>query len=971
MKRNALVLALLTGLFFQFQVKAQNFAVVTGIVTTATGSGANQEESVLPYAAVYVNGTTIGSMTNDEGRFTLTNVPSGEQTIEASFIGFESQRIQINVQPGSNNNVEFNLKSASIQGEEVVITAQLLGQRKAMNQQFNSDKIVNVVSEDKIKELPDVNAAEAIGRLPGVAVQRSAGEGQKIMVRGLSPKHTAITINGVKMPSNDPNNKSVDLSLISSDLLSGIEVFKSPTPDMNGDAIGGTVNLVLKKAPEKPQAMFRIGGGYNVQHNDPRNHLFSGQASKRFLDGSLGVIVQGNYERVNRGSDIFGAETVQEGKQNDVFDVISNFVELTDRNEIRTRYGGSLNLDYLFKNHNISWYSLYSRTNRDQIERQAIFQPGAISYDYATQIQDKEIYLDVFSTSVRGEHKFGNLTIDWNYNHSKTNNITPHQLTLVFPYPAYNNDTAGTNQSSSIDDIIANADFDVEGSYLRSLSHVVDTVSETNNTALLNFQYDIEISSDFTFSLKTGGQYTRNDRFRATAEQLQPWYYVNNEIIQSAINRYPDPGELQLVNSNISMASFYDYDYSGGEFLRGDYKFPYVLNVDMTNKFYQSEKNHLLTSFQRLRYPYSLLEQVYAGYLMGTFKYRDLLTIIPGVRYEYSMNDYVANQVTFRGAFGERGSFDTDSTTIDYGEILPHLHMKINPLNSLDIKMSFAKTIARPDYSYVLPNKVYDENNNRLRAGNPGLKHMTALNYDLSVTFMDIQYGLISAGVFYKDLSNVFFIQNGIFLTDSIAGELNFPNDVGQTLYSYNNSDKGKVYGFELELQTNLKMLPSPFDGILIGLNYARLFSETSLSFYEVDATQFLDPNTLEIITTYENIITERDIPIPGQVPHTFNGSVGYEYRGFSGRVSFIYQGEYLNSPNNYEKLDQYIRGFWRTDIALKQHITNNLNIFSNISNVKFANGEHDEYEYYIYKNRPKRYQDYGMIINLGLQFKF
>ena len=145
----------------------------------------------------------------------------------------------------------------------MVVRGQATGQRAAINQQVNSNTIVNVISKEKLQELPDQNAAEAVGRLAGVSVYRDAGEGQQVSIRGISPRFNAITVNGERLPSTEQETRAVDLSMISADALAGIELFKAIRPDMDADAIGGTVNFAVKRADPGPTGNIRILGGYN------------------------------------------------------------------------------------------------------------------------------------------------------------------------------------------------------------------------------------------------------------------------------------------------------------------------------------------------------------------------------------------------------------------------------------------------------------------------------------------------------------------------------------------------------------------------------------------------------------------------------------------------------------------------------------------------------------------------------------
>jgi len=231
---------------------------ISGVVIDSDGN------ETLPGANVYLQSSiSSGTVTDLDGAFTLLGVPVGDQVVVVSFAGFAKQELPVVVTDGGLTEITVTMAPAAIMGEEVIVTAQALGQAKAINQQLNSDAIANFISADKIKELPDVNAAEAISRLPGVSVNRSGGEGQKVVVRGLEPKFNAITVNGVRLPANSGTDRSVDLSMISPEILDGIEVYKSPLPDMDAEAVGGTVNLRLRKAASKPSTLIRGLVGYN------------------------------------------------------------------------------------------------------------------------------------------------------------------------------------------------------------------------------------------------------------------------------------------------------------------------------------------------------------------------------------------------------------------------------------------------------------------------------------------------------------------------------------------------------------------------------------------------------------------------------------------------------------------------------------------------------------------------------------
>ena len=209
-------------------VGAETFGVPAGRVT-GTVVDANSGEP-LPGANIRIEGTTLGAATTIEGTFVIPNAPSGRQLLLISYIGYNPKEVYVDVPDGGSVSVEVELEWEGVSGDEVVVTAAAEGQMGAINRQLQSNTITSIVSADRIREVPDVNAAESIGRLPGVSLQRSGGEANKVVIRGLSPKYNTVTVNGVRLPATGGDDRSVDLSLISNQMLDGIEVAKAIMP---------------------------------------------------------------------------------------------------------------------------------------------------------------------------------------------------------------------------------------------------------------------------------------------------------------------------------------------------------------------------------------------------------------------------------------------------------------------------------------------------------------------------------------------------------------------------------------------------------------------------------------------------------------------------------------------------------------------------------------------------------------------
>ncbi|MCL5021451.1 MAG: carboxypeptidase-like regulatory domain-containing protein, partial [Bacteroidetes bacterium] len=162
-----------------------------------------QTKSPLPGANVMLKGTSLGASTDLNGRYVIRNVPPGSYVIRAAYIGYRNQELPIRVKRGGEIRRDFRLEAVGVQGKTVVVTGQASGQNAAINQQLSSDRIMNSVSAARIQELPDANAAESVGRLPGVSLIREGGEGASIVIRGLAPQYNQILIDGVQMAATD------------------------------------------------------------------------------------------------------------------------------------------------------------------------------------------------------------------------------------------------------------------------------------------------------------------------------------------------------------------------------------------------------------------------------------------------------------------------------------------------------------------------------------------------------------------------------------------------------------------------------------------------------------------------------------------------------------------------------------------------------------------------------------------------
>ncbi len=207
----------------------------------------------MAYAAVQLIGTSSGTISDDNGFYSLMQVPPGTYELKVTFVGYSEDKATMQVSAGEETSTDFRLTITSIQGEEVIVTAMARGQARAINSQIASDNIKNVVSEQKIRELPDANAAEALSRLPGVSVIRSGGEAVAINVRGVSSN--TMFVNGMRLDGG--------LGSIASSMIGGIELTKAFMPDQDADVLGANVEFKMREALSGFRKDIWVRTGYN------------------------------------------------------------------------------------------------------------------------------------------------------------------------------------------------------------------------------------------------------------------------------------------------------------------------------------------------------------------------------------------------------------------------------------------------------------------------------------------------------------------------------------------------------------------------------------------------------------------------------------------------------------------------------------------------------------------------------------
>ncbi len=961
--------------------------MISGVIKDA----ANEEP--LAFATVAIKGTTSGTTTDLNGEYRLV-VDEGTYTLVASYMGYVTLEKEITVAAGKTANNDFALAAETIMGEEIVVTAMLRGQKAAISSQLNADGIVNAVSEAQIQELPDANAGDALGRLPGISLKRSGGEAQNIVVRGLNEKFSSIQLNGVQVPSTDGESRGVDLSMFSLSSLAGIEVTKALTPDMDADAIAGSVNLVTKKASSKPELRFDVGTGYNDLESSMAQYNAAVRYERRVFNEKLGVQLSVNAEQKIRSSESYAQEWdiknyVDEPRQTDL--------TLSYTDETRKRMGGSLLLDYgTSDGGTIRFNNFYNHSDRDFVkyDRYYAWNTGGVSYN----IEDSERDIETINNALSGENYLKKFKITWGGSHALTIGNTPYDHIMEFYEGGAGDAGIGTDladaedwvdwlQAGQTDNMLPYAYDNYSLSILKTAYFKPSKSEDRDLIAYLNIEREIPINDEIKVTLKAGAK-TRN-KTRTNSNEVYRSYYtgtgsgldytlLDDGSIVEADYSGTSFENLDMYGASVLLTNFIDDPVNNREIFDGRYDLYPLINSGLAREWYDTHKNNVNADASDKEYRlhpsglyknYSVTEQVNAAYFMTTVDLGKMFRVLAGVRIEQENNDYTAKYAPNLYGMSLFDEDDYSDTTRTYSEtfILPNFHIKFKPVDWFDLRLAATKTLARPDFSMRLPTLVISRGDeNTIYKGNTDLKNTQAWNYDVIASFYKTKYGLFTVGAFYKELDNVTYWQSDVTISnDDMVEDYQLPT--GDDVSSYNgmivtspvNTNNTIVKGIEFDLQANLTFLPGFLSNFVIRGNFSMIESVTWVPRFEVIEDQTTIPYT-QTPRFYES-----DQTMEGQPSRFGNIALGYDQGGFSARLSVFFQGDYVNSISGNKYLDVMQKGYTKWDLSLKQKIDKiNSEVMLNVSNISNM----EEGTYYKYRHLDCGSSISGMLIDLGLR---
>lgn len=917
---------------------------VTGEVADATGT------RILQGARIMIVELGQTAEAADDGSFRFVNIPAGTYTLRVRYPGAGEQTRTITVTETGVINEVFALGARSADGGEAVLdTVLVIGQQanllSAIARQRASDTVDTVLTRDAIGQFPDQNVAEALRRAPGINVLNDQGEGRFVSVRGLDPNLNSSSINGNRVLATGGDERAVALDVVPSELIESIEIKKSLTPDMDGDTIGGSIEIKTTSAFDRKKDFFSasIEGSYN-DLNEKTSPKGSFDFIKLFGE-DLGI--SGGFSYYDREFSTDNIEVDGWAETDDGL-VYAEDVEYRDYDVRRERYGMTLGVDFRL-NESTSLYArgLYSSFDDTELRRRLVFgmseEPFAgsantASFDSADgriqvrrDLKDRGEAQTIGTVSAGGETVTGPWTITYDAAYSEADqkergSIDPIRFQERFQSPG---ELGVTFDFSDLNRPLYNIDFGAAAfsdPTTYGFTLLERTTREDADDQEASFKIDVarEFAVDRgTFEIKGGLKLRQREKSQSFVIDLYEDFdgdFTLADVAGTQTYGLADLGVLPDLGA--------------------------VKNFISTNGLGAFELNELETQFVSTVESFEADEDILAGYVMGKYQ-SGPLRVIAGIRIEHTETDTRGNRTELveEGAIVGGVSLDEDTLFItpvsfssDYTDVLPSLNVRYDVNEKIVARFGAFQSIIRPNFGQFAPFFIVEENDENEREGefgNPDLDPYRASNLDATLEYYFAPEAVLQGGVFYKRIED--------FIVDAEFENGTFQGIAYDEAIIPINGETAEVKGIELSYAQAFTGLPAPFDGLLANVNYT--------------------------YTDASGDVLGRSIPLPTSSKHTYNIAIGYDKGPVSLRLSGTGRSSYLDDIGGDAESDRYVELHFQVDASAKYRVTPNLQLFGEFVNLNDAT--YTAYQRGPVRDRLLQYEEYSWTGKIGVKATF
>lgn len=859
----------------------------------------------LPNATVSIDALGRSVVADRAGAYRIGDVPAGSHEVIVEYVGFGRTSQSVEVSDTGTASLDFSLAGAGL--AEITVVGYRLAQATALQDKKSSVNIKDSITANDAGKLPDRNAAETLSRVPGISVTTDQGEGRYVNVRGIDAALSNVTIDGQIIGSPEGDTRRVALDTVPADILSKLEVIKAVTPDLDGNSIGGTINLITPSAFDDPDGGFfsanADAGYYDLNGDSPYGaSLAWGQTFG--AEKQWGVVLSASYS--NR---TFSSQNVQGGDpwtEEGDFLVPDEFA-LRDYEIERERKGFVANFEFRPSDRNSFYFrNLYNEYRDTEVQSEYVADyrngdledqtstSGTFTEGEAQRVNSERLEIQsILTSTLGGEFLLGDSwTLGVSATYGETEQDTPYDNVHGFELDSEIPMTYDT--SRRFFNVDAGADvYDPDRFEFDETAVGGQLIKEE----LKVFQADL--TRDLTFgsnsgSVKFGAKSI--DRKQKSDQDIDVYDGFDGDYLMSQVAQ--------------SRGLVFESDAGGYDFGRGvDYNAAQAFFEANQGLFERSDADSLAESYG---VDYTVREKVTAGYLMGTANV-GRATWIGGVRYERTANHFTAFDVQL--VDGDPLS-DPPPQVLgdkDYENWMPGLQVNFSMREDLLLRAAWTNTIGRPSYEQNVPFRIFETEDDgdgafegAIETGNPDLDPLESMNLDFSIEWYLQPAGIVSFGAFYKDIDNPIFTRIQVFEDFEFEGRTYSELE----LVRPENARNGEILGLELNYQQQFIRLPNPFDGLGIQLGYTWTDSEAD---------------------TFDR---DDKVPFFLQSDNVASVSLFWAKYGFEARLGYAYRSEYLDTVGEDAASDLYVDSHGQLDFKASYQVTPAMSVFLQMQNL-------------------------------------
>ena len=886
-------------------------------------------------ATVRVEGKTWSALTNENGEYVLNKVPVGTYTLVISYVGYNTERIQ-KLTVGDDRSVSLDIKLQVNNAQDLVVVKAVRRKKvvnttdqQLVNEIYNARTVVSGISSEQIARSMDRDAAEIVKRIPGVNVS----DDRFIVVRGLNKRYNLTFLNDNIAPATELDSRAFSFDLLSSNIIDKIMIYKSPSPELQGEFAGGVVKVTTKRSQLTKQLDIQISSQYRPNSSFERMPDYAGSKTDvlGFDDGTrnlpAGIPSPTDF---NLATPAINAQYSKKFKNN--YLIRQSKADLDKR--VTINYYDAWRLGNKWLNNLTS----ASYTNTEEFR----------STDQQSRFKDNPSYAGLI------EQGFHNARISVLQN----NNIQLNKQLRIELKQFLNqqgnrvaiNDYRVVNGFTDVDQKRTALYFRSTFLYAAQLSGYFHTKDERTKV-FANAGYSTIHRNDP--DLREVG-YTRTRDSNVAFNHGNPkalWMHGSWEAVYPASRYYIDVKEKayqgnfdieQRLTSYLSVKTGFFSEMRQRELFTRTFRLTNGVNAYHPDIFIPNPEQGGGTPSEEWQLPaaldtsnflpdgtgyrwrestapndeYFAQNDNYAGYLSANLDFLDKkLNIFGGLRVEHNrfriLGARPAGQATYPIVVNQ-----------PITSWLPSINVNYRPDSTLIIRAGYGKTLNRPEFREAAPFQFYDYISYEVYYGNPMLTTVNINNYDIRFELFPrsmLRNEMINLGFFYKTMDHPIEV---------IWARIPQFESKFNTFY-YANTGPAKIYGIEAEIRKSLAFIPGRlFRDLTVILNGAWIKSEVS------------SPPLV-----YPGHDFPRKRPLQGQVPYLINASLNYENPGWGTKVSLAYHrsGDQIYSlgTSNYKPVelqsgfpDIMEKGRHLMDISWSQRLNKYLSLKAGVQNI-------------------------------------